>query len=141
MQPFHLAFPVTDLSATRAFYQDVLGADPGRATDAWQDFDLFGHQLSAHRVSVLPPIAAHSEVAGVSVPIPHFGVVLRWDVWEALVVRIRDAQVPFLIAPLVRFAGQAGEQGSFFVSDPDGHALEFKAFRVPDDIFTHQALA
>ncbi|WP_111655554.1 VOC family protein [Isoalcanivorax indicus] len=133
--PFHLAFPVTDLDATRRFYVEVLGADPGRATEAWQDFDLFGHQLSAHRVAQVPAAAASSQVDGVAVPIPHFGVILSWPVWEQLAMRLRDAGVPFLLAPGVRFAGQHGEQGTFFVQDPDGHALEFKAFRRRDEVF------
>ncbi len=36
--------------------------------------------------------------------------------------------VPFCIAPRVRFAGEVGEQGTFFMDDPSGNGLEFKAF-------------
>ena len=133
--PFHLAFPVTDLDATRRFYVDVLGADSGRAAEAWQDFDLFGHQLSAHWVSRVPPAVTSSQVDGVAVPIPHFGVILSWTEWEQLAMRVRDHGEPFLLSPSVRFAGQHGEQGTFFVQDPDGHALEFKAFRRSDEAF------
>ena len=46
--PFHLAFPVHDLDAIRAFYGDLLGCMEGRSADRWVDFDFFGHQISAH---------------------------------------------------------------------------------------------
>ena len=46
--PFHLAFPVDDLGAARAFYGELLGCPEGRSADDWVDFDLFGHQIVAH---------------------------------------------------------------------------------------------
>ena len=39
-RPFHLAFPVDDLVAARAFYGGVLGCREGRSADEWIDFDL-----------------------------------------------------------------------------------------------------
>ncbi len=47
-QPFHLAFPVHDLQAARAFYGGLLGCPEGRSSDDWIDFDLYGHQIVAH---------------------------------------------------------------------------------------------
>ena len=38
--PFHLAFPVSDLDATRDFFTDVLGCATGRQSDRWIDFDF-----------------------------------------------------------------------------------------------------
>lgn len=132
---FHLAFAVTDLAAARAFYTEVLGASEGRSTETWADFDLFGHQLSAHLVPRMPDHAAVGHVDGREVPIPHFGVVLAWRDWERLIERIRVQSHDFLVEPLVRFRDQPAEQGSFFVADPDGNALEFKALRDPDKLF------
>lgn len=132
-RPFHLAVPVRDLAGTRAFYGGVLGCAEGRAADTWVDFDFFGHQLSAH---VAPAdAAATNPVDGDDVPVRHFGLVLPWAAWEALAARLRAAGVAFLIEPRVRFAGQVGEQGTFFVLDPSGNALEFKSFRDPDRLF------
>ena len=34
---FHLAFPVTDLAAARAFYGEFLGCAEGRSSDDWVD--------------------------------------------------------------------------------------------------------
>ncbi|MBZ2190343.1 VOC family protein [Alcanivorax sp. JB21] len=135
MRPFHLAFPVTDLEAARRFYTEVLDADAGRGTTTWQDFDLYGHQLSAHRVTAMPPSAGVGDVEGVAVPIPHFGLVLPWHEWEALAARLTAIGADFLLPPMVRFAGASGEQGTFFISDPAGNALEFKAFRRPTEAF------
>jgi uncharacterized protein len=128
MQPFHLAFPVHDLAAARAFYRDVLGCGEGRSSDQWIDFDLYGHQIVAH----LDPnarAADHSNpVDGHDVPVPHFGVVLAWDDWHALADRLKAAGTRFGIEPYVRFKGQVGEQATMFFRDPSGNALEFKAF-------------
>ena len=48
LQPFHLAFPVKDLSETKKFYTEVLGCTLGRSSNHWIDFNLFGHQVVAH---------------------------------------------------------------------------------------------
>lgn len=48
LRPFHLAFPVHDLAAARAFYGEVMGCPEGRSSEQWVDFDFFGHQLVAH---------------------------------------------------------------------------------------------
>jgi uncharacterized protein len=127
MRPFHLAFPVHDLNAARDFYGHVLGCPEGRSSDAWIDFDLFGHQIVAHlspdaRAAVTNPVDGHD------VPVPHFGVVLTMDQWHALADRVSAAGIAFGIAPHVRFQGQTGEQATMFFCDPSGNALEFKAF-------------
>lgn len=132
--PFHLAFPVTDLAATRAFFVDVLGCRVGRTSDAWIDFDFFGHQLSAHLVGRNAAVGTN-EVDGDDVPVRHFGVVLPWDAWHDLAGRLEARGVAFRIRPHLRFRGQVGEQATFFVEDPSGNALEFKAFKDPARLF------
>ncbi len=130
--PFHLAIPVHDLEAARAFYADTLGCPQGRSSDTWADFDLFGHQLVAHLGGISPiergEAGASSEVDGHEVPIPHFGVVLTLDAFDALAERLAARGVTFVIAPTTRFAGEPGEQRTMFFFDPSGNALEFKAF-------------
>ena len=59
---------------------------------------------------------------------PHFGVVLTMEQWEALAERMRAAGTKFVIEPYVRFKGEVGEQATMFFFDPAGNALEFKAF-------------
>lgn len=133
--PFHLAFPVADLAATRAFYADLLGCRVGRTSDRWIDFDFFGHQLSAHLAPGALGDATTNPVDGDDVPVRHFGAVLAWDDWHALAARLEAQGVAFRIRPHVRFQGQVGEQATFFVLDPSGNALEFKAFKDPARLF------
>ncbi len=66
---------------------------------------------------------------------PHFGVVLEWQQWQDLAQRLRAANARFTIEPGIRFAGQVGEQATFFLYDPSGNALEFKSFRDPSRLF------
>lgn len=138
LDPFHLAFPVHDLDAARAFYGEVLGCPEGRSSDTWIDFDLFGHQIVCHLdagASGERGPAIHNPVDGDAVPVPHFGVVLDMDRWRALSERLSARGVEFVIAPRVRFAGQVGEQATMFFLDPSGNALEFKAFRDRSQLF------
>lgn len=135
IQPFHLAFPVHDLAAARAFYSGLLGCREGRSSDAWVDFDLFGHQIVAHLAPEKCGVGAHNPVDGHDVPVPHFGVVMTMPDWQRLADRLRAAGLRFVIEPYVRFAGQVGEQATMFFLDPSGNALEFKAFADPDQIF------
>ena len=134
--PFHLAFPVHDLAAVREFYGNLLGCEEGRSAETWIDYNLFGHQIVAH----LSPAAKAAElesnpVDGHDVPVPHFGVVLPWEEWEQLAEKLKAAEIKFVIEPYVRFEGQTGEQATMFFLDPSGNALEFKAFRNPEELF------
>jgi len=133
--PFHLAFPVTDLASTRAFYGGLLGCPEGRSSGEWIDFDLFGHQVVAHLAPPKPQDDHHNEVDGHHVPVPHFGVVLDWDAFDAFAAKLKTAGVKFVIEPYVRFAGLAGEQATMFFYDPSGNALEFKAFKDRGQLF------
>ncbi len=136
MTPFHLAFPVRDLDETRAFYIAVLGCTPGRSSDSWTDFSLYGHQMSAHLRPDAGPADNSGSVDGKSVPIPHFGVVLAMDDWRALAARLDAADgIDWILRPQVRFAGQPGEQATLFIRDPSGNALEFKGFSDLGQVF------
>jgi extradiol dioxygenase family protein len=53
---------------------------------------------------------------------------LDLDRWQELADRLTAAAVRFVIEPTIRFQGQVGEQRTFFLLDPTGNALEFKAF-------------
>ena len=136
LPPFHLAFPVHDLAAARAFYGDLLDCPEGRSAEEWVDFDFFGHQIVAHLDPAMRPRAHHNPVDGHDVPVPHFGAVLPMDEWEALADRLQAAgSVAFVIAPTIRFRGEAGEQATMFFLDPSGNAIEIKAMRDPENLF------
>jgi len=133
--PFHLAFPVHDLRAARAFYGELLGCPEGRSSDEWVDFDLYGHQVVAHLAPQEAREAATNAVDGDQVPVRHFGVVLSMAEWHALAQRLQAAGTRFVIEPHVRFKGEVGEQATMFFLDPSGNALEFKAFEDPQALF------
>ncbi len=138
INPFHLAFPVHDLAAARAFYGGLLGCAEGRSAADWVDFDFFGHQIVAHLDpgrAAAPRAEHHSVVDGHDVPVPHFGVVLEWAAWQRLAERLAAAGTAFIIPPAIRFAGEIGEQATMFFADPSGNALEFKAMRDPALLF------
>ena len=126
--------PVKDIESTRRFYVDVLGCVVGREAERWIDFDLSGHQISAHVVGKIDP-ATTNEVDGDDVPVRHHGLVLPWDEWHAVADRLTKDGVTFLIAPRIRFVGEVGEQATFFLRDPSGNAIELKSLRDRSRLF------
>lgn len=136
MRPFHLAFPVHDLSRARWFFGELLGCREGRSSDRWVDFNLYGHQIVAHLSDAATAKSQlHNPVDGHDVPVPHFGIVLSMQEWRELAHRLDAAGVDFVIEPTIRFEGKPGEQATMFFMDPSGNALEFKAFESPDMLF------
>ncbi|MET0702324.1 MAG: VOC family protein [Mycobacterium sp.] len=131
---FHLAVPVDDLDAARRFYGGVLGCEPGRSSESWLDWNLYGHQLVTHLVADRPA-RSHNPVDGHDVPVPHFGLILTVPKFHELADRLRAAAVTFVIEPYVRFEGQTGEQWTMFLYDPAGNAVEFKAFADDSAVF------
>ena len=53
------------------------------------------------------------------VPVPHFGVHLKKDVFN---------KINFIDKPYTRFEGTEFEQNTFFIEDPNGNVLELKTF-------------
>ena len=135
LRPFHVAVPVDDLAAAREFYGGLLGCREGRSADTWVDFDLFGHQFVCHLSLAAAGVFASNPVDDHAVPVPHYGVVLDMDDWRRLADRLIDSGQDFVIEPHIRFRGQTGEQGTLFIRDPAGNALEFKGFRNLDQLF------
>jgi uncharacterized protein len=128
MPPFHLAFPVHDLGAARAFYGELLGCSEGRSSDEWVDFNFYGHQIVAHLAPQECGHRATNAVDGDNVPVRHFGAVLSVPQWEELAAKLEAAGTSFIIEPHIRFKGEVGEQATMFFLDPSGNAVEIKAF-------------
>ena len=135
ISPFHLAIAVDDLTAASHFYGNVLACQKGRSDVHWIDWDFFGHQLVTHLVDTMPIAIRPNEVDSKSVPVPHFGVVLQKEEWLATIDKIKANGIAFEIEPYVRFKGKTGEQGTFFLFDPAGNALEFKYFNDMTQVF------
>ena len=133
--PFHLAFPVHDLSAARAFYGELLGCPEGRSSPDWIDFNFYGHQIVAHLAPDECANSALSQVDGHGVPVRHFGAVLSIPQWEELAAKLKAVGTEFVIEPYVRFKGEPGEQATMFFRDPSGNAVEIKAFASLESLF------
>lgn len=140
LSPFHLAIPVHDLAAAREFYGRMMGCEEGRSSARWVDFNFLGHQLVCHLDDDMQAdVRLHNEVDRVQVPVPHFGVVVSKEDWQYLADRFAAFGADFLVEPRVRFRGTVGEQATFFVRDPSGNALEFKAMADPERLFARDA--
>jgi len=134
--PFHLAFPVHDLDAARAFYGGILGCEEGRTSDRWIDFSLHGHQIVAHWAGNDYRCQDYvNPVDGDEVPVPHYGLQLTVDQFNELVVKLRAEKIKFIVEPHMRFKGMPGEQWTMFFKDPSNNNLEFKAMTNPAMLF------
>ena len=133
--PFHVAVPVNDLHAALDFYQQHFAVEIGRRSDQWIDLNLYGHQFVLHLDPEHQPKQHINSVDGKQVPVPHYGVILPMTEWRDLADKLTQKKVDFVIEPYIRFAGQAGEQGTLFLLDPSGNALEFKGFNDFSQIF------
>ena len=135
LNPFHLAIPVSNLEESVAYYRDTLGLREGRSSNKWADFDFFGHQLVCH-VSNIINEQITNPVDGEEVPVPHFGVVLSIEKFEEFLLQINDKNIDFIIKPTIRFKGEIGEQRTMFFRDPSGNAIEIKAFKDIENLFS-----
>ena len=137
LSPFHLAFPVKNLTDTQIFYTEILGCTLGRINEKWLDFDFFGHQITAH----LSPESFNVKdianiVDGKNVPVRHFGLILDWADWHSFKNNLVKKKVTFIIKPYVRFKGQKGEQATLFIADPSFNGIEIKSFKEKERIFS-----
>ena len=117
---------------------EILGCGVGRSAETWIDFDFYGHQVSAHVKPEEISVPGTNPVDGEDIPVRHFGLVLDWQAWERLKLRLVEQKTEFLIKPTIRFKGQVGEQGTMFISDPSGNVLEFKSFRDNKNLFASE---
>jgi hypothetical protein len=129
---FHLAFPVTDIEATKKFYVDGLGCTLGRESKQAVMLGLAGHQLVGHLVPDQPP-------AQQGIYPRHFGLIfLSQAEWQALADRAKSNGLSFYQQPRVRFPGTRIEHRTFFLKDPSHNLLEFKHYTHESAIFGEQ---
>ena len=135
LRPFHLAFPIHNINKTIKWYTNILGCSIGRQDTKWIDFNFFGHQISGHLINKQDLKTQTNLVDGHNVPSRHFGIILQMEQWKILSKKLINNNFDFIIKPNIRFKGEKGEQSTFFISDPSGNILEFKAFKNDQMIF------
>jgi extradiol dioxygenase family protein len=126
---FHLAFPVSNIPDTKAFYAEGLGCRVGRENARSVILDLYGHQLVAHVTD--EPLKPQRGVYP-----RHFGLIFTAEAdWEALLERAKERHLCFYQQPKRRFPGTELEHRTFFLEDPFYNLLEFKYYCHPTAIF------
>lgn len=132
---FHLAFPVTNIAQTKAFYADGLGCEVGRESPSSIILNLYGHQLVAH--------VTHEPLTPQRTIYPrHFGLVFTQEAdWENLLARAQEKKLNFREQPRRRFEGLPTEHRTFFLEDPFHNLLEFKFYCHSEAIFGDREFA
>lgn len=126
---FHLAFPVSDIAQTKAFYADGLGCGVGRESPNSVILNLYGNQLVAHRTT--EPLTPQKGIYP-----RHFGLIFTAEAdWEALLERAQRRGLTFYQPPKYRFTGLPLEHRTFFLEDPFHNLMEFKYYVHPEAIF------
>ena len=127
--PFHLAVPAGDLSIATNFYEKILGCKLGnREEGKWIDVDFWGNELTLHKTQMKLPNERHDVDMG-NVPVPHFGVHLKKDVFNKIKENLKANNIKYLDEPYIRFKGRKEEQETFFIEDPHGNILELKTLQ------------
>ncbi|MBD2335488.1 glyoxalase [Calothrix sp. FACHB-156] len=126
---FHLAFPVTNIAETKAYYVDGLGCIPGRENPHALILNLYGHQLVAHvtKEPLTPQRGIYPR---------HFGLVFTAEQdWQDLLEKAQKQKLLFREEPKYRFVGLPLEHRTFFLEDPFYNLMEFKYYCHPEAIF------
>ena len=127
--PFHLAVPAGDLSIATNFYEKILGCKLGnREEGKWIDVDFWGNELTLHKTEMKLPNERHDVDMG-NVPVPHFGVHLKKDVFNKIKENLKSNNIKYLDEPYIRFKNKKEEQETFFIKDPHGNILELKTLQ------------
>jgi len=131
---FHLAFPVSNIPDTKAFYADGLGCAVGRENATSVILDLYGHQLVAHVTD--EPLTPQKGIYP-----RHFGLIFSDEAdWSALVDRAQQHHLSFYQQPKRRFANSPLDHRTFFLVDPFHNLLEFKYYAFSEAVFGARSL-
>ena len=126
---FHLAFPVSNIPQTKAFYVDGLGCILGRENPHALILNLYGHQLVAHVTKdILTPQKA--------IYPRHFGLIFTEEEdWQEIIARAKNKDLKFREKQKNRFPDSLLEHRTFFLEDPFYNLIEFKYYSHPEAIF------
>ena len=126
MQPIlHLSIPVRDLDEARAFYVQTLGCQGARSRHDFTDVWFYGMQITLQlRPDEVPPASTKGS--------RHFGVTLGRDEFEALVARLHELGVKWVVPVSTDDEGLPTEQTKAKIADPSGNVVEIKTYRDVD---------
>ena len=125
---FHLAIPAGNIKTALGFYCDILGCSTGNQEEGrWIDINFWGNELTLHETKSKQFRERHDVDMG-QVPVPHFGVHLKKDIFNKIKANIEANKINYIDKPYTRFEGTEFEQNTFFIEDPNGNVLELKTF-------------
>ncbi len=109
---FHLAFPVTDIAQTKAFYVDGLGCELGRESPNSAIMGLCWRSIVAHvnREPLTPQRGIYPR---------HFGLIFTSEAdWEGLLEKAQKNNLNFYQEPRRRFVGLPTRAPDFLLRRP-----------------------
>jgi extradiol dioxygenase family protein len=123
MQPIlHLSIPVRDLAEARHFYVDTLGCQAARTRGGFVDVWFYGMQITLQdRPDDVTPLGAGGS--------RHFGVTLGRAQFEAMVARLGERDVTWVVPVSTDDEGLDTEQTKTKIADPSGNVIELKTYR------------
>ena len=106
------AYPVTDMSRARTFYEGVLGLTPGMVAGPtpemqWVEYEIGTHTLGITNMS--PDWKPNSDGGSAALEVDNF---------DAAITELRAAQVPFRLEPF-----ESPVCHMAVISDPDGNSI------------------
>ena len=131
---FHMSLPCLSVKTTKNFYIDNVGASVGRSTQNWVDINLFGHQLTFIKVEKFNFHNPNYVFEGKILPSFHFGVIVKEKILRSMYAKLNELKLE-VVADATFLKGKNGEHLSFFIKDPNDYMLEFKSFKVSEDMF------
>ena len=131
---FHLSLPCIGIQRTKKFYETILGPQVGRNTNQWVDINLYGNQITFTKSGDFNFAFKNYKFENIVLPSFHFGIVMPLSDWNNLYEKINKENV-LHIDKTNFLASKNGAHSSFFIEDPNGYIVEFKAFEEPESIF------
>jgi uncharacterized protein len=132
---FHLSLPCRSITETRQFYEQELGFKIGRRQGyIWFDVDIFGNQLTFTHDDAFSLTIKNYKFEDSSLPTFHFGVIVDKTIWQELYKNYENKDY-FAIGSIYFLKDKKGQHQSFFLKDPNGYFIEFKAFFNDSEVF------
>lgn len=131
---FHMSLPCLSVTETKKFYVDNIGATLGRKAKTWVDINLFGHQLTFIKAEKFNFNSPNYVFEGRILPAFHFGIIVDEVTWNSIYDKLNNNNLE-VVDKTTFLKDKPGEHSSFFIKDPNDFMLEFKKFKISNDIF------
>jgi extradiol dioxygenase family protein len=140
-QPVWITLRVRDLVEAQDFFRQAFGCPPSDKGDTSVNFLPFGLHVTCRlrrEIGRREDASPKEKRETVDTPTPDFSVELKELEWDALVRRLREHHVKFVIVPnLACFPKVSNARAALYCFDPSGNELEFKSIRHSERQWSH----